>query len=62
MEQIQSKFTTLFKKFQPTRGANEIKLLESDLQHHLQNLVVVISDLQTAAETEINKWRSLYKK
>ena len=40
----------------------QVSVIQLDLQTHFTSLVHRISDLQTQSDTEIKKWRHLYKK
>ena len=40
----------------------QVSVVQLDLQSHFTSLVHRISDLQTQTDTEIKKWRHMYKK
>lgn len=63
IDSIQNKFVSLIHKVLPLNAIPlDVQSLTSELSQHLNKLVRSVSDLQTAADTEIKKWRSLYKK
>lgn len=40
----------------------EVQALQQELENNLDRLMRVVSDLNAASESEIKKWRTLYKK